>query len=78
MMIRIPRMVKSLVLGFFPHLHRDIAQMPADFLVGPDLAIKGIYYGRDIADHIPLKIRERFANKPYNDRVVGKKIAQTS
>jgi hypothetical protein len=55
MMIKMPRLVKALILGLFPHLHRDMTQMPADFQVGgPDLTIKGIYYGRDVADHIPM------------------------
>lgn len=35
MMTRMPRMMKAMMLGFFPHLHRDMTQMPADFLIGP-------------------------------------------
>lgn len=29
-------------------------QLPADFLIAPDLTIARAYYGRDIGDHLPL------------------------
>lgn len=32
-----------------------IAQLPAEFLIGPDLIIERAYYGQDIGDHLPLE-----------------------
>jgi len=62
---RIPRLIKAMLLGFPPSMRGDMAQMPADFLIGPDLTIKGVYYGKDFADHIPISILENFADKQY-------------
>ena len=31
-----------------------ITQLPAEFLIGPDLKIERAYYGRDIGDHLPI------------------------
>ncbi|MCK5827582.1 AhpC/TSA family protein [Candidatus Bipolaricaulota bacterium] len=31
-----------------------IAQLPAEFLIGPNLKIERAYYGKDIGDHLPL------------------------
>ncbi len=31
-----------------------IAQLPAEFLIGPELTIERAYYGKDIGDHLPL------------------------
>lgn len=65
MFTRMPRMIKAMMLGFTPSMRGDMTQMPADFLIGPDLKVKGIYYGKDIADHIPVSILETFASKKY-------------
>lgn len=65
MFARIPRLMKAMMLGFPPSMRGDITQMPADFLIGPDLKVKGIYYGKDLADHIPIHILETFASKRY-------------
>jgi len=32
-----------------------ITQLPAEFLIGPDLTIERAYYGKDIGDHLPLE-----------------------
>ena len=32
-----------------------IAQLPAEFLIGPDGTIARAYYGKDIGDHLPLE-----------------------
>lgn len=65
MITRIPTMMKAMMLGFLPSIRGEMTQMPADFLIGPDLKIKGIYYGKDLADHIPISILETFASKRY-------------
>ncbi len=31
-----------------------ITQLPAEFLIGPDLTIERAYYGKDIGDHLPI------------------------
>ena len=48
-----------------PRMAGAVTQMPADFLISPDLKVKGIYYGKDAADHIPVRILENFAAKRY-------------
>ena len=41
--------------GFHPGKGEGaIAQLPAEFLIGPDLTIERVYYGKDIGDHLPL------------------------
>ncbi|MFC2105949.1 peroxiredoxin-like family protein [Candidatus Bipolaricaulota bacterium] len=41
--------------GFHPGKGEGaIAQLPAEFLIGPDLTIECAYYGNDIGDHLPL------------------------
>lgn len=41
--------------GFHPGKGEGaIAQLPAEFLIGPDLIIDRAYYGVDIGDHLPL------------------------
>ena len=71
MFIRFPAMIKAMALGFNPSLRGEVSQMPADFLIGPDLKIKGTYYGKDLADHIPVAILENFAAKQYGDLSQG-------
>ena len=67
MITRMPSMMKALMLGFMPSMRGEVSQMPADILIGPDLTVKGIYYGKDLADHIPVSILETFAAKQYKD-----------
>jgi peroxiredoxin Q/BCP len=38
----------------------NLARLPADFLLGPDLVIAQAYYGRDIGDHLPFSEIDRF------------------
>lgn len=41
--------------GFYPGKGEGaIAQLPAEFLIGPDLTIARVYYGKDIGDHLPF------------------------
>ena len=43
-------------LGFHPGKGEGaITQLPAEFLIGPDLRIERAYYGKDIGDHLPLE-----------------------
>jgi len=80
MTTRIPRLIKAMMLGFPPSMRGDMTQMPADFLIGPDLKVKGIYYGKDLADHIPIRILETFASKRYQANVTpatGKDVLAT-
>jgi len=42
--------------GFYPGKSDGaISQLPAEFLIGPDLTIERAYYGKDIGDHLPLE-----------------------
>jgi peroxiredoxin len=41
--------------------HNDIALLPADFLINPDLTIHTAYYGRDIGAHLDLSAIHQFA-----------------
>ncbi len=38
-------------------------QLPADFLLAPDLTIARAYYGRDIGDHLPFSAIQSFAEQ---------------
>ena len=41
--------------GFHPGKGEGaIAQLPAEFLIGPDLKIERAYYGKDIGDHLSI------------------------
>jgi thioredoxin-dependent peroxiredoxin len=43
--------------------HNDIALIPADFLINPDLRIHTAYYGRDIGDRLNLSVIHAFAER---------------
>lgn len=54
------KMIKALKLGFLPgKFENDVALVPADILLDPDLVVKRAYYGKDIADHIPFAELEK-------------------
>lgn len=54
-------MRKALQGGFNPaKADGDLNQLPADFLIGPDLTIRQAYYGQHIGDHIGFAEIERF------------------
>ena len=47
-------------LGYLPgKMENEKTLVPADFLI-EDGIIKEVYYGKDISDHIPIEIIERF------------------
>ena len=54
--LRLITVIKAALKGFFPgKMEGSIPLVPADFLIGPDLTIAQVYYGRDISDHMPLE-----------------------
>jgi peroxiredoxin Q/BCP len=54
--MRLGRLTKAAFKGFFPgKMEGSIPLVPADFLIGPDLTIAQVYYGKDISDHMPLE-----------------------
>ena len=62
MFFRLSSFYKALRKGFLPgKTEGEKAQLPADFLIGPDLNIHKAYYGKDIGDHLPIEEIERFA-----------------
>jgi len=52
--------VRSLRYRFWGGVARQMAKMPADFLIGPDGRIASAHYGSDIGDHIPLSEIDAF------------------
>lgn len=57
-----PKLVaKALKGGFNPTtVDGDLSQLPADFLIGPDLKIERAYYGKHVGDHIGFSEIESF------------------
>ena len=45
---------RSLLHGFWGGIAWQMANMPADFLVGPDGRLVAAHYGRDIGDHLTV------------------------
>lgn len=53
--LHLGRAMKSMRMGFLPGpTDGGTTLIPADFLIGPDGTIVTAYYGRDIADHLPV------------------------
>jgi thioredoxin-dependent peroxiredoxin len=44
-----------------------ITQLPAEFLIGPDLKIEHAYYGKDIGDHLPISDIDHWLLSRYGD-----------
>ncbi len=62
-------MMKALKGGFNPaKADGDMNQLPADFLIAPDLTIQQAYYGKHIGDHIDFTEIERFLGIPASER----------
>ncbi len=54
-------LINAMARGYIPGIpENDIAMLPADFLIGPDLTIVAAYYGDDIGDHMPFEQIETF------------------
>lgn len=50
--------------GFLPgRMDGDWAMVPADFLIGPNLKVADVFYGRHIGDHMPVEQIERFLER---------------
>jgi len=52
--------IRSMRYGFWGGFARQMAKMPADFLIGADGRIVMTHYGRDIGDHLELDRVEGF------------------
>ena len=51
-----PTGYEAALKGYLPGMpDGDVATLPADFLIGPDLKIDRAYYGKDIGDHLALQ-----------------------
>jgi hypothetical protein len=46
--------MRSMRHGFWGGFDLQLAQMPADLLIGPDGKVVAAHYGSDIGDHLPL------------------------
>ena len=54
--VHLRTLVRATRAGFRPgRMEGSLTLVPADFLIGPDQRVVRSYYGRDIADHIPLR-----------------------
>ncbi|MNU07978.1 hypothetical protein D3C72_2538270 [compost metagenome] len=60
--MRDPSLVMSALKGGFnpTAADGDMNQLPADFLINPDLTIHQAFYGKHIGDHIDFAMIERF------------------
>ena len=54
--VHLADMVSALRSGFKPgKMEGRYTLVPADFLIGPELTVERVHYGRDITDHMPLE-----------------------
>ena len=59
----LPEIIKGLAKGGRPTNNPHIKIVPADFLIDVDGRIVELHYGKNTADHIPLKRLQRFASR---------------
>ena len=61
-LFKLPMVFDAVIKNHFlpGKMEGDIAMIPADFLIGPDLKIHQAYYGKDIGDHMPMGDIEKF------------------
>lgn len=61
-LFKLPMVFNAVVKKHFMpgHMEGNIAMIPADFLIGPDLKIQRAFYGKDIGDHMPMRDIEAF------------------
>lgn len=63
--LNLPRLMAAMAAGFLPgKMEGDKALIPADFLIGPDGKVVIAYYGKDIADHLPLEKLDKLMSGP--------------
>lgn len=61
LLLRLPRILAGLLTGGRPDRHNPHLQLvPADFLIDENGRVVDVWYGRDAADHIPLRRVEAF------------------
>lgn len=60
---RLPRLIRAALHGYFVSFEGDVTVMPADILIGSDGRVRGTYYGRDLADHLPFAVIDKFAQR---------------
>jgi len=55
--LRLGKALKAMGRGFLPvRMEGSITLVPADFLIDPDGTILLAFYGKDISDHLPIRI----------------------
>lgn len=64
-MFRLPTLMRAMFDKKYRMAKPDasLSRIPADFLIGADQVIECAYYGRDIGDHLPFHLIEKFANQ---------------
>lgn len=55
MVFRPHKVARAMSMGLFPGIiDGGLRSQPADFIIGPDLTIERVHYGKDISDHIAI------------------------
>ena len=69
LLFKLPHLAYGLAKGGRTKLRAPSGNLvPADFLIGPNGKVVDAWYGRDAADHIPMKRLNRFAVKVKSAR----------
>ena len=59
-------------------INGEFTRLPAEFLIGPDLTVERVYYGKNASDHIPLEQVEAWARSgetvPQGATIIGRQI----
>lgn len=68
-MFRIPTLLRALFDPAYKMASSGgkVTRIPADFVLGPDLRIALSYYGKDIGDHVSMKVLDRVASIPCHN-----------
>ena len=57
-------------------INGEFTRLPAEFLIGPDLTVERVYYGKNASDHIPLEQVEAWARSgetvPQGVTIIGR------
>ena len=61
-------------------INGEFTRLPAEFLIGPDLTVEKVYYGKHASDHIPLEQVEAWARSgetvPQGVTIIGRQKQQ--
>lgn len=61
MVFRFGDMMRAMMMGFRPgSIDGHLGQLPGEFLIGEDLTLLEVYYGKDIGDYLPFYIIESY------------------